>query len=410
MLRLPDFLAIDTTHLWLKLSLAEQEKAWQLQKSYSNPITRHNAYLNSVCLYEFLNWLQDWLQEQYNLQASIFPSEQGLAQIWEFFNGAAIQFGDTRIVLVPTEILDLDVLCIPQEWVDIQSWAADYYIGVQVNLDDDEDCWMRVYGFTTHRQVKNQGVYDVDCRTYSLPIDTLADDIASLFATLELNFKVEVPSEIHLSDVEATNLLHILGSTSVYNPRLFNIPFAKWAALLSNPKWCEQLYNQRLGLFQNTTPCYPSNQSPSTVHLGSWFENFFTQGWQSLDALVEAQTLNLAFECRSSDTQGISLKGAKILDLGIQISGKSIALLLAVSQETEEKTAIIAQVHPTGNDSYLPSNLKISLLESGNVLQEIQSRSRDCYIQLNRFKVLAGANFSIKLALGEFSITENFVI
>jgi hypothetical protein len=52
----------------------------------------------------------------------------------------------------------------------------------------------------------------------------------------------------------------------------------------------------------------------------------------------------------------------------------------------------------------------MSLLESDNVLQEVQSRSRDCYIQLNRFKVLPGTNFSIRLVLGEFSITEDFVI
>jgi Protein of unknown function (DUF1822) len=79
---------------------------------------------------------------------------------------------------------------------------------------------MRVCGFTTHRQLKNQGTYYEDSRTYCLPREALADNIISLFATLELNLQVEVPSVVSLSEVEATDLLHILGDASVYNPSL----------------------------------------------------------------------------------------------------------------------------------------------------------------------------------------------
>lgn len=409
MLRLPDLMSIDTTNLWLNISQVEQQKAYRQAQRYSNPTACYNAYLNSICLYQFLNWLQDWLREEYNLSASVFPSEQGLTHIWEFVNGAAIQFGDTRLVLIPTETLDLDVLCVPQEWVDIKSWKADYYVAVQVNLDGDDDCWMRVSGFTTHRQLKNQGTYNQDSRTYSLPQEALADNIISLFATLELNLQVEVPFEVSLSEAEAIDLLHILGNASVYTPRLCDIPFTKWAALISNEQWCQQLYNERLGIVENAALSL-QNYSQPKVNLNQWFEKFFEEGWQSLDALINTHLLNLALECRSSYSRQVTQKGAKLVDLGMQINGKSVALLLAISQEAEGKTAIIAQVHPTGNDGYLPLNLKLSLIESGNVLQEIQSRSRDCYIQLNRFKVLPGANFSIRLVLGEFSITEDFVI
>jgi Protein of unknown function (DUF1822) len=222
--------------------------------------------------------------------------------------------------------------------------------------------------------------------------------------------QVEVPSEVNLSEAEASNLLHTLGSASVYTPRLFDIPFTKWAALISNEQWRQQLYNQRLDIIKNTASLSSINQSPTLINLNQWFEKFFEAGWQSLDALIDTHLLNLALECRSSYSQELTQKGVKLIDLGMQISGKSVVLLLAISAEAEGKTGIIAQVHPTGNDGYLPLNLKLSLLESGNVLQEIQSRSRDCYIQLNRFKVLPGANFSIKLVLGEFSITEDFVI
>ncbi|OKH51643.1 hypothetical protein NIES2101_17910 [Calothrix sp. HK-06] len=410
MLRLPDFMSIDTTNLWLNISSSEQQKAYRHAQCYSNPTACYNAYLNSVCLYQFLNWLQDWLREEYNLSASVFPSEQDITYIWEVVSGAAIQFGNTRLVLIPTETLDLDVLCVPQEWVDIESWKADYYVAIQINLDGDDDCWMRVCGFTTHRQLKNQGICNEDSRTYCLPLEALADNIISVFTTLELNLQVEVPSIVSLSEAEVTNLLHILGDASVYTPRLFDIPFTKWAALISNSQWRQQLYNRRLGIVKNVASVSSVKESRTVVNLNQWFEKFFEAGWQSLDALVDTHLLNLALEYRSSHSKGLTQKGAKLIDLGMQISGKSVALLLAISTEAEGKTGVIAQVHPTGDDSYLPLNLKLSLVESGNVLQEIQSRSRDCYIQLNHFKVLPGANFSIRLVLGEFSITEDFVI
>jgi hypothetical protein len=410
MLQLPDLMSIDTTNLWLNIPQVEQQKAYQQAQQYSNPTACYNAYLNRVCLYHFLNWLQDWLREEYNLSASVFPSEECLTHIWEFVSGAAIQFGDTRLVLIPTESIDLDALYVPQEWVDIKTWKADYYVAVQVNLDGDDDCWMRICGFTTHRQLKNQGTYNEDSRTYSLPHKALADNIISLFATLELNLQVEVSSEVTLSEADATNLLYLLGDASVYTPRLFDIPFTQWAAVISNEQWRQQLYNQRLGIIKNTASVSLPNLSKAKTNLTQWFNKFFEAGWQSLDTLIYTSTLNLALECRSSHNREITEKGAKIVDLGMQLNGKSVALLLAISQEPEGKTGVIAQVHPTGNDNYLPLNLKMSLLESDNVLQEVQSRSRDCYIQLNRFKVLPGTNFSIRLVLGEFSITEDFVI
>ena len=409
MLSLSDFVSIDTKHLWLLLETAEQQKAWQLSQHHSNAIAIYNAYLNRVCLSPLLAWFQESLQES-TLHPEVFPSVEDLPSILEVVNGTAIKIGETKIVFVPTETIDIEELCVPQEWVDIKSWAADYYIPVQVNLDgDDNDSWIRVCGFATHRQLKNQGKYNSSDRTYSLPIEQLTENFTLLFATLGLRWLLEeVPPDETLSATEAQNLLQTLSDASIYSPRVhLDIPFAQWAALISNEQWRQQLYNQRLGKEKNTI----SVESPLIqINLSQWFVQLFSTGWQPIDEVLNSQ-LGLAFELRSSSPTGkTGVKGVKLIDLGLQLGGQSLALMLALSPEAEEKIAIIVQVHPTGNEKYLPPNLKLMLLESGNVLQQIQSRSRDCYIQLNRFKGLSGTSFSIQLTLNNFSITENFSI
>lgn len=425
MLSLSDFVNIDTEHIWLQLETDIQEEAWQLSQCHSNPIACYNAYLNRVCLSHLLNWFQEWLGEESTLHAEVFPCEESLPSLLEIINGTAIKVGETRIVLVPTETIDIEELRVPQEWVDINSWAADYYISVQVNLDEDDDSSMRLSGFTTHRQLKNQGKYNDD-RTYSLPIEQLTENFTLLFATLGLHWQEQVPPEVTLSTTEAQNLLQILSHTSVYSPRLrLDVPFAQWAALISNEQWRQQLYNQRVVEEKNTGSTAEISSSLNTepvnsipidsplenVELSQWFQQIFTAGWQSIDKVLNSQLGNLAFEFRSSSiARKTGISGVKLIDLGLQLGGKSLVLMLALSQEADEKIGILVQVHPTENEKYLPPNLKLLLLESGNVLQEIQSRSRDCYIQLSRFKGLTGTSFSIKLILDDFNMTEDFCI
>jgi len=412
MFSLSDLASIDTKHLWLKISPAEKEKICQQAQPYSNPIARYNAYVNKVCLNHFLIWLQDWLREESNLKVGVFPSEESLPSIWEVVNGTAIQVGHRRLVLIPTENTDLETLCVPQEWVDIKSWMADYYIGVQVNLDDDDDCWMRVSGFATHHQLKNQGTYNECDRTYSLPIEELTENLTSLFATRGVHLLTEVPSEITLSETLAQNLLKTLGDPTVYSPRLrSDIPFTQWTALISHEQWRQQLYNLRLSQVKNTLHVTEHSSFKEQIKLSQWFQNLFTEGWLPLDALLDTGTGNLALNCRSySHGRKLSEKGAKLIDLKMRIGTKTVVLLLAISQEPEEKIGVLVQVHPTGNEQHLPANLKVLLLESGKNLQEIRSRSKDCFIQLNYFKCLTGGEFSIQLILDGLTITENFSI
>ena len=235
--------------LRLTINEADREIAWQQAQQHSNPISRYNAYLNGACLNAVLNWLSEWLAGEAFPQPSVWHS-QDISSIWEVVNGTAIQIGDTRLVLIPSDEGDLEELCVPQEWVDIPNWSADYYLPVQVNLDGDEDeCWVEVCGFATHRQLKNEGTYSAGDRTYALPTKELTRSLVVMQITLGLNLQAEVSPLPSLSELKATELLQNLGNSSVYSPRLI-VPFEQWASFLANDECRQQLYNQRLGIIQ----------------------------------------------------------------------------------------------------------------------------------------------------------------
>lgn len=145
------------------------------------------------------------------------------------------------------------------------------------------------------------------------------------------------------------------------------------------------------------------------VNLSQWFSNQFAADWRSLEALFGTNQEHLAWGLRS-DSQA-SVRQAKLIDLGVQLGRHSVALLVAVTPEADQKMGILVQVHPVTGETHLPANLNLNLLsESGELLQDIQSRSHDHYIQLKRFRGKPGECFSIQVAFGNLKITEQFVI
>ncbi|MBD2002739.1 MULTISPECIES: DUF1822 family protein [Cyanophyceae] len=276
----------------LKISAAEQRKAWEQAQNHSNAIARYNAYLNRICLHTFLNWLSDWLAEESAPKPSIWPSEDTLPSIWEVVNGTAIQLGESRIVLIPSETTDLEELCVPQEWVDIPSFAADYYLAVLINLEGDEDdCWMGVCGFATHRQLKYKGRYNSSDRTYVLSAENLTENLTVMQVTLGLRMQEEIPELPTLSEAEAKKLLQLLSDSSIYSPRLrVDVPFEQWAALLVDDKWRQQLYNRRMVNPDSTVTAVAaatSSRSQVTAVAAATSSRFVVDLRQWLENLVE---------------------------------------------------------------------------------------------------------------------------
>ncbi len=274
----------NSSYLRLAILPSVQSKAWEQAQNHSHAIARYNAYINYISLHTCINWLlEDDVQN-----ISIFPSENSLPSLWEVVNGAAINIDTTRIVLIPCESSELEELSVPQEWIDISIWTADYYLAVIVNLEMEEDeSYLEICGFTTHRYLKNFGEYNESDRTYILPVEHLNQDITVMQKTLGLRMQEIVPQLPTLSTLEAKKLLEILGNSSIYSPRLQvnDMTFEEWASLLINEEWRQQLYEQRMGkVVSSSAPVHVAD-------LKKWLQNLVEDIWQTYEAIYTSLEL-----------------------------------------------------------------------------------------------------------------------
>lgn len=101
----------------------------------------------------------------------------------------------------------------------------------------------------------------------------------------------------------------------------------------------------------------------------------------------------------------------RIMDLGMQLSGNPVALMVAILPKLDKTFAVLLRVYPMGNQTYLPADLLLSgLYENGQPFLEVQARQQgDNYIQL-KFCAELGEKFQIRVTLNNATITEKFVI
>ncbi|MDF5706625.1 MAG: DUF1822 family protein [Nostoc sp. S4] len=392
--------------LLLQIPTSIQQQAWKEAQKHSHKIAQYNAYLNRVCLYTFLEWLNDQSDEVLS-NSSIYPSEEGLYSILEVVNGVAIGIGRRRIILIPYENIDSESLRVPQEWIDIPTFVGDYYLAVEIDLEPNpEECTLTIQGFATHRQIKQLSKYEPRDRTYILPIYKLTKSLTVMLLTLDIQMREEVPELPILSELDAQNFLDMLGAASIYSPRLrVDIPFAQWAALVNNDEWRQQLYQRRIGRLV-------TKSQVKTNNLSKWLQNTFDNGWQSLNTLFSQESGNLVYSFRHHEiaAKGISVDAIKLIDLEMQLSNQSVALLVGLTPENDG-IAVRVQLHPAKGQTYLPPDIKLILIsQSDSIIQEIQSRIQDNFIQLKRFICPPGKRFKIQVGIDEFSVTEEFLI
>jgi hypothetical protein len=143
--------------------------------------------------------------------------------------------------------------------------------------------------------------------------------------------------------------------------------------------------------------------SQTQVSLSQWLQNVFEIGWQTIEFLLGPAQTKLDFSFRRADPKepesqhpGGSVRRAKLIDLGMQLAGNSVALTVELRPESERKTDILLQLHPTGSQIYLPPLLQLIVIdESQETFLEAQARSTDNYIQL-QFRGQPGERFSVK--------------
>lgn len=331
---------INSTHLWLEIPEAEQTKLWQQSQAFSTSNRCWMAYLNRLSLNAFL----PWLRSEHTPNAAVFPNIAALPSVWEVVDGVAISLEEKRLVLIPSEAADLSELRVPQEWADIPTWTADYYLAVQVNLE--EGC-IRIWGYTTHTLLKSMGSYDASDRAYSLDGEDLISNLnilwmASQLCPEEATHAEETVPLPELALAQAHNLLQRLGNPEVILPRLA-VPFSIWGALLEHGGWRQRLYEQRQGQQQQ----WSINQWLQTG-VSDFAQKF---GWAS----TESQS---NFALARSSQQASTLP---ILVRKVTIAGQQYKLRVQPKTNIEDRVWRI-ELHNASKGEMIPSGFKLRLL------------------------------------------------
>ena len=350
-----------TDSLWLDFTPQERDTIWQQsRKDSAQDRSRYNAYLNRLCLNTIMAWLEEEKDELDLESAQVWQSES-LSSIWEVVNGTAVTIGDNKIVLIPSDADNNEELVIPQEWVDIPEWKADYYVGVQV---DTEECWVKIWGYASHKQIKEKGEYFNLNQVYSLLKSQLIEDIYIMLAGMEFNpiTQVEVAPLPVLSAAEVEGLMARLGQATPYSPRL-DAPFGQWGALLSNEQWRSQLYQKRNAGVVKT----------SLIRLGEWLKGVTEESveevktaWLTLEQLLQAEP-QLALGHRSMKSiEEQKVERWQVIDLDTDAGTRKIALLFIVTPDVNDTASLKVEALSADDNVYLPLHLKLSAFETSS--------------------------------------------
>lgn len=441
-------------HIWLEISESDLQKAESLSQNYSNETSKNYAYMNSLVKNCFINWMKE------NLDLNNGQIAVNLSETWEFVNGCAINIKNKRLILIPNNNIDTEEFTIPQEWVDIPSWAGDYYLPIQIDL---EAKYLHIWGYISRQSLQAKADYDSVFRNYNIDTGYLIDDLDLLWIASEIcEEKGEIQSLPELTINLAENLIKKLSKVTRYSPRL-DVDFQQWAALLNNQKWLRQLYCERLEL---TKPIYTS--------ITDWLKGIYTENFLTFEEFINQKQNTLIFRLfapleetkldisdeikpkikelylkqnqftlpanlppeeslvyllENTDNETIRWESAeylqkinpnhprnairKIIDLGMQLMGYPVALMVAVlPHKNPQKVSILLRVCSMGDRLVLPENLSlIGLDENGlNIPRlEAKSRSQDAYIQLY-FIANQGDRFGVRVALQSARITEYFEV
>ncbi|MGC1246709.1 MAG: DUF1822 family protein, partial [Spirulinaceae cyanobacterium] len=149
----------------------------------------------------------------------------------------------------------------------------------------------------------------------------------------------------------------------------------------------------------------------SIIKLSQWLEKQFNHGWQAVEDILQRPSNDLLFSFRGKhkfrQQPTNMVEGAKIL--GLEKQGEEVALIIGLTPTQESEMDVSVQVYPAGKQTYLPKDLQLMVLdERGEAVMQAQARSTK-NIQLE-FSGEPGEKFSVKVALGNVSVTEAFLI
>ena len=355
-LLLPEIIWLEPEHF---------DRAIEITDSVKSEAHKWQTYLNALALLCFEEWLRERLPEKtVNRDTNLIESV------------CYLKVGEFKLCLIATEHLLDEVVNVPQNAIEKPGFTAHFYVVLEV-LEEQEQVIVR--SFLAYDQLVNY------LRRSNLEL--LRDSFYQL--------------PLSLFDAEPNDLLVYC---RLLEPTAIPLPFASTNSQVAIKGITPSALVEARDMLESNL-VLPRYLKETRTKLSQWLQGIFDSSWLGLDALISPEA-NLALSTRNAQ---LGVNRGKLIDLGMQLGSQTVALLVTIAEEPQEKLAISIQLHPTGGERYLPPLLKLTLLSKvGKTLQEVTSRVQDNYIQLKPFKGEPGKHFSIEVSIGNVSLREDF--
>ncbi|WP_293366810.1 DUF1822 family protein [Microcoleus sp. CAWBG50] len=257
------------------------------------------------------------------------------------------------------------------------------YIVVEIDEDDKE---ARLLGFAPTADSGELVLRDLHpLDDFLLHLETIYESKVDLRQWLENIFTSDWESVESIFDPQPET-----EPTEIENPVKSNL--RKWLKNVAETNWHkfeEGKQNLESRIFRDENPAFVFRSG------GNARSQNTSRGHQSsIDMFPEADIVR-----------------AKLIDLGMRLGRTTVALLVGIAEDSDRTVRVHVQLHPAIGDRYLPNNIKLSLISDiGENLHEVKSTVQNKCILLNDFYVDPEESFTIRVALDDFTITENFVV
>ena len=380
------------------------QQATLLSRHFNNEAQKWQAYLKILALFALQRWLSDrhlTLDNQIESLASnqIISSEPI----------SNLQVGGFKVCLVTNESIVNEGIEISEKMINSPDFAAHFYIVIQVLVEEEEAI---ITGFIRYDKLINQSLQKNEIGNYLLSLPELNYDSSHLI----LNFKYLSPVAIKIPQKEKLTswLEGIFTETwqSVEELIANRKPIMQMAFILDktteklSPKAVKkflkqfQMSQKQRGKIQtdlSQPELSDTEVNTALVNILQTTEDEETR-WQVAELLWEIDPSHPATGVR------------RAIDLGMQLAGVPVALMIAILPKPNQRFAVLSRVYPLQDQPFLPANLKlIGLDEMGQSLFKIRARERDDYIQF-KFTADAGDRFSLQVSLNSATVTKHFII
>jgi hypothetical protein len=413
-----------------------------------------------------LRAVSQWISNAHDLNIkNTYPHQVTRQWINTLVNGFKIEIDRVTVVFIPSDATDLEGFEIPREWVDLPNWAADYYVPIQAISEDN---FIHLWGIISHREIKSVAKLDPNFQTYEVDSSDLTQELDILWNICELSgqnrfdrptLKITPipPMEI---DAARIAIAKLQCQDTSFSPRL-ELSFQTWGAILDTPEylaiyrsssnpnrltqWMSDVgVNLNLGwqtissflnpprlvgymnadrIDFNIAPDPLNTQAQIDVAIGTMFERANLK----LPQKIASSALLLSYFIKNTTDESLRWKAAEYLwaiepdadrylprrikDLGIDIEGYQLGLMVSTIELANGRHAILNRVYPIGTEKFIPANVTLSLQSAmGAELYRVESArtANDC-IQLY-FTATIGDVFNIRVSMLDTVILETFIV